>query len=255
MDPQVSVIPMKDATQQYVQVVSPQQPRQSLLGKLKDFLLRRKQTPTAQAYDGTSVSVAPPPSFGNTIDFKTANQHYNQQVQVGQPKESPITNVNGKPTVSLSKLRTSVAGIQPSQYPSPLPGRLPTPTASPTNTGKISLNSFLGAISGQESGGSYDVRNKDTGAIGKYQILPSNWSAWAKEAGLPANAPTTPANQEKVAQHKIQQYYNKYGNWEDVASAWYSGRPLSKVAADAKQGDYPTIRSYVNSVIGRAGGG
>ena len=42
------------------------------------------------------------------------------------------------------------------------------------------LGKFMNAIGQVESGGRYDARNKSSGAYGKYQIMPSNWPAWAK---------------------------------------------------------------------------
>ena len=123
----------------------------------------------------------------------------------------------------------------------------------------VTLDSFMRALSGQESGGSPTAQNSRTGAYGTFQIMPSNWPSWAQEAGLPADAPQTPENQTRVAKAKIQQYYNKFGNWGDVASAWYSGQPLSAYDANAlnrKQGngDEPSIAEYTNSVLARAGG-
>lgn len=115
----------------------------------------------------------------------------------------------------------------------------------------VTLDSFMRAIAGQESGGDYGITNRDSGAHGKYQILPSNWPSWSAEAGIPG-APQTPENQERVARFKIQQYYNQYGNWEDVASVWYSGQPLG-ADQHADQNGYPSIRSYVDAVMLRAG--
>lgn len=121
-------------------------------------------------------------------------------------------------------------------------------------------SSFMSATSSQESGGNYNAQNARTGAFGKFQIMPDNWAPWSKEAGLPAGAQQTPENQEKVAQFKINQYYDKYGNWADVASTWYSGKPLSQVVkegwADKKQGPNgtePSVREYVNSVLAKMG--
>lgn len=143
----------------------------------------------------------------------------------------------------------------PTSSPYPTPGTKPTPFPRASG-GKVTLDSFMTALSGQESGGNYAARNSRTGASGKYQILPSNWPSWSKEAGLPAGSAPTPKNQEYVARFKIQQYYNKYGNWEDVASAWYSGRPLSAIRnPNTKQGagNEPSINEYVQSVLRRAG--
>jgi len=135
-------------------------------------------------------------------------------------------------------------------------------TASTGRSGG-SLDSFLKAISGQESGGNYNARNKDSGAMGKYQIMPSNISGnrgWDYEA-LGRNISTSqfmgsPELQEQIAQYKLTQYYNKYGA-AGAAVAWYAGP--GAVAGYLKnpskytnpQGAYPSIANYVNSVLGR----
>lgn len=117
---------------------------------------------------------------------------------------------------------------------------------------------FINAIAGQESGGSYNAENSDTGAYGKYQILPSNWPEWAEEAGIGADAPRTPENQEIVARFKLGQYYDKYGA-RGAAIAWYGGEGAlnySEEALNRKQGDngeYPSINEYADEVLGRMG--
>lgn len=117
---------------------------------------------------------------------------------------------------------------------------------------------FINAIAGQESGGNYNAENSDTGAYGKYQIMPSNWPAWAEEAGIGADAPRTPENQEIVARFKLGQYYDKYGA-RGAAIAWYGGEGAlnySDEALNRKQGDngeYPSINEYADEVLGRMG--
>ena len=117
---------------------------------------------------------------------------------------------------------------------------------------------FINAIAGQESGGNYNAENGDTGAYGKYQIMPSNWPEWAEEAGIGADAPRTPENQEIVARFKLGQYYDKYGA-RGAAIAWYGGEGAlnySEEALNRKQGDngeYPSINEYADEVVGRMG--
>lgn len=117
---------------------------------------------------------------------------------------------------------------------------------------------FINAIAGQESGGNYNAENGDTGAYGKYQIIPSNWPSWAEEAGIGADAPRTPENQEIVARFKLGQYYDKYGA-RGAAIAWYGGEGAlnySEEALNRKQGDngeYPSINEYADEVLGRMG--
>jgi hypothetical protein len=118
----------------------------------------------------------------------------------------------------------------------------------------------MNAIGGQESGGDYNAENSDSGASGRFQIMPENWPSWAEEAGLGADAPMTAANQDKVAKYKMLQYYEQFGNWRDVAIAWYGGAgavSYSEAAKNAKQHfggtEYPSINEYADSVMDRMG--
>lgn len=116
---------------------------------------------------------------------------------------------------------------------------------------------FINAIGGQESGGDYGAVNGRTGASGKYQIMPENWSAWAEEAGIGADAEMTPENQEIVARYKLGEYYDKYGA-RGAAIAWYAGEgalDYSEEALNRKQGngDEPSINEYADSVLARMG--
>ncbi|MBR3748099.1 MAG: transglycosylase SLT domain-containing protein, partial [Selenomonadaceae bacterium] len=120
------------------------------------------------------------------------------------------------------------------------------------------IDNFMRAIVQQESGGDYDLTNPDSGAAGAFQIMPDNWSAWAQDAGLSADAPMTPENQERVARHKMLEYYSKFGNWRDVAIAWYGGEGAVNYSEDAKNRpqysngqEYPSINEYADSVMSR----
>lgn len=123
------------------------------------------------------------------------------------------------------------------------------------------IDTFMRAISGQESGseeGDYNLINQDSGAAGRFQIMPENWSQWAQGAGLPADAPMTPENQERVARNKMLEYYKEYGNWRDVASKWYSGRAVSELSNEdyhapnySNGNEYPSIAEYVESVMSK----
>lgn len=66
-------------------------------------------------------------------------------------------------------------------------------------------------------------------AYGKYQVLGKNIPSWTKEAGLPSMTIqqflASPDAQEKVFEYQSNKNYAKYGNWDDVASVWFSGRP------------------------------
>lgn len=133
-------------------------------------------------------------------------------------------------------------------------------TQGPVNASD--LDKFMAAMSGQESGGSYNATNARTGASGKYQVMPNNWPAWSKEAGLGENAARTPENQEIVARFKMSQYLREYdGNWAAVAAAWYGGPKAGErwfkgklTKADSQKqgkGKEPSIVEYVDSVLSR----
>jgi hypothetical protein len=139
---------------------------------------------------------------------------------------------------------------------------------APTTQGKSAPASLedikaapLPGIAAQESGGNYYAVNPQSGAIGKYQIMPQNWAEWAKAAGLGKNAPTTPENQEIVYKSRMDYYMKKYGNdMRLAAAAWYGGEGA---ANRLQKGDLsvlnilprnqwagPNIGDYINSVMG-----
>lgn len=77
-------------------------------------------------------------------------------------------------------------------------------------------------------------------AYGKYQVMGRNIPEWTQEA---LGRPMTPqeflkdkAAQEKVFEVKFGQLRKKYGNDQDAASAWFSGRPLDKGGREASDG-------------------
>lgn len=125
---------------------------------------------------------------------------------------------------------------------------------------KGSLQSFMNAIGGQESGSNYGARNKDSGAMGKYQVMPGNiigkGMGWDKEAlGYDISTSqfmASPQIQEQIAQFKMKQYYNRYGP-AGGAVAWYAGPGMVGKYGGRSQGQYPTINAYSNSILRKMG--
>ncbi len=97
----------------------------------------------------------------------------------------------------------------------------PKPTPQPTPPG---LAEFMGGLAQIESGGRYDVRNRQSGAIGKYQIMPANWPVWARRYVGMTKAPLSPLNQERVAAGRITDLYHAYGAWDRTAYWWLTGK-------------------------------
>lgn len=121
------------------------------------------------------------------------------------------------------------------------------------------FRALLQAISGKESGGNYGAVNPDSGAMGKYQIMPSNITGaggWDMDAlGRDITAQeflSSPKLQERIARHRLRQYYRQHGV-EGAASAWYSGDPNKWKNSRNPQGNYPSIYSYVQDILKRMG--
>lgn len=113
------------------------------------------------------------------------------------------------------------------------------------------IDAFMAAVSEQESGGDYTAQNPG-GAYGKYQIMPANWPSWSERAGLGRNAPRTPENQEIVARHVMMEYYQRFGNWRDVAIAWFAGPGAVGAANAERRSDGSlTVREYADRAMAR----
>ena len=115
------------------------------------------------------------------------------------------------------------------------------------------LDDFLGAMSSQESGGNYASVNKNTGALGRWQVMPGNVPAWAKQyLGIKLTAQQflrSPQMQDKLVKAVLGSYVSKYG-YRGAAAAWYSGNPtLENSYHPEKYG--PSVGGYVDSVMGK----
>jgi Transglycosylase-like domain len=106
------------------------------------------------------------------------------------------------------------------------------------------LKRFMAAVGSVESGGDYTARNPVSGAYGKYQIMPSNWPAWARRYLGDAKARTTPRNQERVAAGKMTALHRWLGTWKRVAYWWLTG-------SDKTSGWSDHASRYVANVMAR----
>lgn len=125
--------------------------------------------------------------------------------------------------------------------------------------GNDKFSRFLQAIAGQESGGSgYRRVNPDSGALGKYQIMPSNIAGWSKailgHSITPSQFLHSNAYQDQIASGMLKNYVKKYG-YQGAAAAWYGGPGVAKrwSGLTNPQGAYPSIASYVNQIMRRMG--
>lgn len=121
------------------------------------------------------------------------------------------------------------------------------------------LDQFIAALIGQESGGDPTAVNSMTGAAGLGQIMGDNWGPWAREAGADPGD-FSADNQMKVIRYQVAKYYQQFGNWRDVAYAWYGGGGApAKIAAGEwsatreQDGGYPSFNSYADSILSKMG--
>lgn len=133
--------------------------------------------------------------------------------------------------------------------------------------GASDLNSFINSIGRKESSNNYGAVNRQSGAMGKYQIMPSNITGtgrgWDYEA-LGRDISTTefmrsPEIQEKIARYKLQQYYNRYGP-SGAAIAWYAGPSAAQkyvntgqVSTRTQAGGYPSVSAYMRAITNGMG--
>jgi hypothetical protein len=123
-------------------------------------------------------------------------------------------------------------------------------------SGPVDADAAKYAISENESGGRYDevgpmiLHGHYAGdrAIGKYQVMASDLPQKLRDAGLPSMTPAQfKANhqaQELQFEHEfINGYMRKFGNFNDAASMWFSGRPF-KQAGNASDG-YMSVPVYI----------
>lgn len=112
---------------------------------------------------------------------------------------------------------------------------------------------YASAIKSIESGGKYDIvgptHPKYGRALGAYQVMEANLPEWSRAAVgrevTPDEFLANPKIQDTIFQNRFGGYVQKYGNPQDAASAWFTGRPLAQ-GANASDVLGTTGREYVN---------
>ena len=128
-----------------------------------------------------------------------------------------------------------------------------------TNKAQKEIDRIAEAIGKYESGGRYTAMGptvtsgmyKGDKAYGKYQVMGKNIPSWTKQAlgrtMTPEQFIKDTKAQDQVARYMMGKHYDKYGNVADVASIWFSGRPVAK-AGNAKDVIGTTVPKYVRNV-------
>ena len=124
-----------------------------------------------------------------------------------------------------------------------------------TSTDGHDINRLVAAIGQFESGGNYGALGKTTAtgdrAYGKYQVMGNNIPSWTQEVlgrrMTPQEFLKDKKAQDQVASAKLGQSLAKYGNIEDAASVWFSGRPV-KLAGNARDVVGTSVPQYISNI-------
>jgi hypothetical protein len=211
--------------------------------------LEEEEAPAPQAGQGT---------LGGGFPMRALVEEEEKETEQGQQNPFSLSQMLGKQEQFDRRAQEGFAQSFPQRPPARPYGQTVNLPAAPQRGGNA-FQRLLNAISGQESGNNYRAVNQSSGALGKYQIMPGNISSWSKAAlgysVTPQQFLRDDGIQEQIAQHRMGQYYQKYGA-AGAALAWYAGEGALKYSSTARnrsQGAYPSMNSYVRQVLERAG--
>lgn len=117
------------------------------------------------------------------------------------------------------------------------------------------MRAILRALGAQESGNNYSSVNKDSGALGRWQVMPANVPSWSQAAlghsVTPQQFLNNPQLQNQIVRNKFRNLLDQYG-LQGALSTWYSGSP-TRWNEQTSQGAYPSVHDYVLEVLRRLG--
>lgn len=128
--------------------------------------------------------------------------------------------------------------------------------AAPYTGGPLTTEALRPHFVAQESGGNYKAVNKETGALGAYQVMPQTGQALAKQLGIPwrpdlmrSTTDEAKAYQDKIGGAAISEAIQGGGadNPNDVFSYYYGGSDRSKWG--------PRTKQYASEMSARLGSG
>ena len=121
---------------------------------------------------------------------------------------------------------------------------------------------YADAIAAVESAGSGDysaigpITKSGDRAYGRYGVMGANVGPWTEKylgkRMTPKEFLASPEAQDAVFNGEFGSYVQKYGNPQDAASMWFSGRPMAE-AGNASDG-YNTVPQYVDKFTSAMGG-
>jgi hypothetical protein len=173
--------------------------------------------------------------------------------------ERPIIADNPKDIAPQRPVWDSERGgwVYPPSPGAPTGSMTPLGGGGPTSSGgAISVATLKPLFSAQESGGSYTARNAETGAMGRWQVMPDTGRGLAKRLGLEWRPDMmlhdTPADreyQDKIGEAAIAEAVDKSGGDPTKAFGYY----YSGTTNQSKWG--PKTRQYISDMTARLSGG
>jgi murein DD-endopeptidase MepM/ murein hydrolase activator NlpD len=217
--------------------------------------------PSLDKVESTPAKQAPQletkPQLNSTPSLASSSAPSLDKVESTPAKQAP--QLETKPQLNSTPSLASSSAPSLDKVESTPAKQAPQLETKPQLNSTPSLDALMRAIATQESGGNHSLINPDSGATGKWQVMPANIGEWSQAAlGYKISHSeflASPELQRKIVAHRLGLYLSKQsvpGRSEEevirrVASAWYSGRP-SLWANERPQGKYPSIASYTKSV-------
>jgi hypothetical protein len=124
------------------------------------------------------------------------------------------------------------------------------------------LEALENSIIARESGGNINAvhplvktgRYAGQRAIGLGGIMPGNVPAWSREhlgrEMTPAELAADEKAQRAIIRGELQKNLTKYGNPQDAASVWFTGRPFAQASAAGANDSFTSVQDYVAKVTG-----
>jgi hypothetical protein len=132
----------------------------------------------------------------------------------------------GPSTVSGSE--TVKPKSKPSSWSKPVGVNLEDLPAARESLATIESSGNYAAIGPVVSKGMY----KGQRAYGRYQVMEGNIPSWTREALGKSLTTEQFLNDQKaqdaVVEYQLKKSFSKHGNYEDAASIWFTGKPVSK---------------------------
>ena len=180
------------------------------------------------------------------------------------PVVPPSADTFGRSNTSLKVPTFDPNDTEDKHMPGPNAAPAPSPAPSTAASGDGGLGALKASVAKVESGGNYGAigpTTKGDRPYGKYQVMGTNIGPWTQEvlgkAMTPEQFRSDPDAQEKVADAKLGGYLNQYGNPQDAASMWFTGRPYAKASAAGLHDVNMSVDKYVGATApgGQPSGG